>query len=309
MGENFPVGGDMCVAPQQSLLEGFSRDPHTVRAAISDRCDIREIRASMAQMGYSRVGECPDFFLHDELARQIGEGSLILAQASEHSGSTVAIADEVESAMNQAQEAPPWTLSKFIRWQFEHRVYGSNKTLTSYKDAWVLFHARTIRNAAQSAGIPTLLLAGTCWIEVGGDPTFVDTIAFGVRAFDHLGDPLLKPLTITKEPQLTSVGDVSIQLRRAAETLGLNPGTMSISQQSRLKASLDGDVYNISIVARHLAQLAAIDNLPKNTDDYIRVVGARYNRGPHLSLEAIRKNTSYGDAILKRRAHLEALLR
>lgn len=42
--------------------------------------------------------------------------------------------------------------------------------------------------------------------------------------------------------------------------------------------------------------------------EHVRIVGARYNRGLGLSLEAIRKNTSYGDFIVKRWAYFAGLL-
>jgi hypothetical protein len=38
---------------------------------------------------------------------------------------------------------------------------------------------------------------------------------------------------------------------------------------------------------------------PQLAMDEVRIVGARYNRGIGLSLDEIRKNTSYGDFIVK----------
>ena len=52
-----------------------------------------------------------------------------------------------------------------------------------------------------------------------------------------------------------------------------------------------------------LRQLAVHDgfqaSLPNPSMEEVRVIGARYNRGMGLALEQIKKNTSYGDFIVK----------
>ena len=102
---------------------------------------------------------------------------------------------------------------------------------------------------------------------------------------------------------MTSFGPVSIQLRTAAETLGIDPQKLTVAQLRGLALCLGKDVFNIAVVARHLRQLLDLDGLqahpPSLTDDAIRVVGARYNRGRGLSLAEIRKNTSYGDFLVR----------
>ena len=73
------------------------------------------------------------------------------------------------------------------------------------------------------------------------------------------------------------------------------------------------DVFNIEIAARHLRQLIDHDGLQKEssflTMDDVRIVGARYNRGIGLSLEEIKKNTSYGDFIVRFWSRFKGLLR
>ena len=72
---------------------------------------------------------------------------------------------------------------------------------------------------------------------------------------------------------------------------------------------LRNDQANLAIVARHLRQLADIDFAGKKIgDEEMRIIGARYNRGPDLALDKIKKDTSYGNAILKRRDKLNSLL-
>jgi hypothetical protein len=78
---------------------------------------------------------------------------------------------------------------------------------------------------------------------------------------------------------------------------------MSHAQLSNLADCLQKDVFNIALVARHLRMLIDHDGLqtkpPAMSMDQVRIAGARYNRGIGLTLEQIRKNTSYGDFIVK----------
>lgn len=87
---------------------------------------------------------------------------------------------------------------------------------------------------------------------------------------------------------------------------------MDVSQLRELANCLQHDVFNIQLVAKHLYQLAEKDNfqssLPHLTKEQIRIVGARYNRGISLALEEIKKDTSYGDFIVKNWLHFSALL-
>jgi len=104
------------------------------------------------------------------------------------------------------------------------------------------------------------------------------------------------------------MGDVSIQLRRAAEAAGLDFNQLDKKQRDELVACLSDEDVNIAFVARHLAQLKQIDKQCFTEDETLRILGARYNRGPHWSLDQIRANTSYGDMIVKKKAELKAML-
>lgn len=185
---------------------------------------------------------------------------------------------------------------------------GDKHVLRNYKNAWVKHHAPTIKRQASIYNISVLLLAGVCWIEVGGDPDWIDSVAYPIRAFGHMADPYLEPLTITKKPELTSMGDVSIQLRRAAEAVGWDISTLTSQQKNELIDCLSDEDVNIAFVAKHLAQLKEVDKVCFTENEAIRILGARYNRGPHLSLAQIKLNTSYGDLILKKKHDLRQLL-
>jgi hypothetical protein len=208
---------------------------------------------------------------------------------------------------------PSWTLADLAIWQLVPRQFGGGiPYIQRYKDAWIRHHRLRITASATGLQLPPPLLAGVCWIEVGGDPTFIDGIAYAVRAFDWSGPEWTDRTTITRRPERTSFGAVSMQLRTAAETLGMNAATTTREQYDRLAALLSQDDRNIAVVARHLRDLAERDgfaaDLPNLSHDQIKVVGARYNRGTGLSLAQIRQNTSYGNFIVRHWARFERLL-
>ena len=119
-------------------------------------------------------------------------------------------------------------------------------------------------------------------------PDFMDSTAFNVRAFEnnYMFGWLLPP-------EKTSFGWVSVQLRTAARTLGLDPSTMSQDQFRELSLCLERDSYNIDLAARHLRQLADHDGYQTVGLEEVRVIGARYNRGMDISMQAVMRDTSY----------------
>ena len=56
---------------------------------------------------------------------------------------------------------------------------------------------------------------------------------------------------LTHTPGRTSFGAVSVQLRTAAQTLGMNPATTTQEQLRTLAHCLEQDVFNIDLVGRH----------------------------------------------------------
>lgn len=211
--------------------------------------------------------------------------------------------------------SPTWGVIDLFWWKVvPEDLGGGTAFLQRFKDGWVRHNRFTILGVAKAAKLPPQLVAGTAWIEAGGDPTFIDRLAFEVRSFDWSGpDWVDEHLTITKEPSMTSFGAVSMQLRTAARTMGLDIQSMTDEDVRGLAGCLEKDSFNLRLVAKHLSDLARHD-FPKAdtenlTPEQIKVIGARYNRGIGLSLESIKKNTSYGDFILKIWPRLTALLK
>lgn len=217
-----------------------------------------------------------------------------------------------EFACNTQNTSPVWGVLDLFRWKLVPERFGGGKDyIQRFKDAWVQHNKHAIQGAAGTNRLPVELLAGVCWIEVGGDPNFIDRVAFEVRSFDWSGPPIVdRCLTMTRIPTKTSFGAVSIQLRTAAQTFGLNPDSMTHTQLRNLANCLQRDAYNINTVAHHLRQLADHDKFSSPlTLEQVRVVGARYNRGIGLTLDKIKQNTSYGDFIVNNWSRFSRLVR
>ena len=97
-------------------------------------------------------------------------------------------------------------------------------------------------------------------------------------------------------------------------TLGLDPGKLTGGQLRGLSNCLENDAFDIGLVARHLRQIIDHDKLqtarPALNMDAVRVAGEGYDRGLGLGLglDSIRKNTSYGNFVVKLWPRLSALL-
>ena len=103
-------------------------------------------------------------------------------------------------------------------------------------------------------------------------------------------------MTITKNPDLTSFGNTSIQVRRALEMLGYDSST---NKRNDVIKSLKDPIQNIYLAACHLNVLRNIDYKEKSaaelSDDEIKIIASRYNIGPQYAKEAI--TTAYGEVI------------
>jgi hypothetical protein len=206
-----------------------------------------------------------------------------------------------------------WTTANLFEWQWGKEIYGSNKYLFERKTAFVEHYSNVLHSVADKYDIPVFLIAGVSFAEYGGDPMWIDEVAYPVRSFDWSGpDWIDENLTMTKHPGLTSFGNVSIQVRRAVETLNYDSKNLSSGQKAEVVDSLRDPIQNLYIAAKHLAELKEIDFSGKSanemTEEDIKVVATRYNRGPDLSLEAIQENLSYGNSLYNHRAEIEGAL-
>jgi len=190
-----------------------------------------------------------------------------------------------------------WTTEELSKWLSDG---VSDRYIFDFKRQWVRGYRAAIREASDQFDIPQELLAGVAFIEVGGDPLELDSIAYSLRG--------------PKKRDKTSFGDMSIQFRRGVETLGYDASReITESQRRMVVSSLKNPQIGIFVAAKHLSYLRDIDfsgvSAPEMTKDQIEIVGSRYNRGPDISINDLKKNLSYGKAITKRWKELKNLIR
>ena len=218
---------------------------------------------------------------------------------------TAAAQPQVDSTVKE------WTTADLIRWRTPR--LGDSQYIHAFKAQWVRGYREVLKAAARRFDLPDLLMGGVAYAEVGGDPLWIDGVAYAIRRFDHLADPVLESWTLTTPPARTSFGNISTQVRRAAEALEYDPGHLTGEQNSQIVSSLQNSRENIFIAAKHLADLRDVDFPSKGaasmTPDDVQVTATRFNRGPDLSLDSIRRNTSYGRSIMRRATQILECLR
>ncbi|QXN65315.1 MULTISPECIES: hypothetical protein [Serratia] len=189
----------------------------------------------------------------------------------------------------------------------------------AYKDAYVQYNRRLIIESANAFGIPPELLGGVAWIEAGGKPEEYKPLTMIWREqFSFMKN--------VKPADHTSVGSVAMQIRVAATTLGLDPGTLTTRDQLELATCLLEDEFNLRLVAQHLRDLILYDYPDAATlhptDIQYRMAGIRYNRGIERQRDDfirwmngnLQKGDpnwpyiSYGERLLSIRPHIKRLL-
>ncbi|WP_354644067.1 hypothetical protein [Kitasatospora camelliae] len=180
---------------------------------------------------------------------------------------------------------------------------GNNYWLPSDSDdsrrRWIAANRPLLRAAAAESGLPVDMLAGIAWQEVEGDPAVVDDIAYHVR---RLGSDAAA--------DKTSVGPLSIQVRRAAEVLGYDPAHLTEAQRHEVVSAAREPGQNIFITARYLAQLKAESGFAavepgRMTEDQYQELAARYNGGPYWESEHAQ---AYGRSFRERRTLVKEAL-
>lgn len=188
-----------------------------------------------------------------------------------------------------------WSWGDIYNWKFEE----GNEFLSQEKEKFVYTYRDVIKDAANKYDVPEFLLAGVAFMEYGGDPYVFDDGGYVLRRyFNDIVGIEYNSISLTRNAYLTSFGNVSIQVRRIAECLGMDVNDMTESQKSEIIQMAREPVTNIYIVAKHLSDLKNIDypNIPAEsmTEEQITVTSTRYNRGPDLTIEEIKENTKYG---------------
>ena len=143
---------------------------------------------------------------------------------------------------------------------------------------YIFTNKHLLRNAARDSGLPPEMVAGIAWKEVEGDPSWTDDAFPWAR----------RNLPFTGDQDMTSLGPMSIQVRRAAEVLGYDPENLSDQQRDEVTGALKDPAQNVYIASEYLAQLKAESELRRRRarkDDPGADAGARraLQRRPLLS--------------------------
>lgn len=156
---------------------------------------------------------------------------------------------------------------------------GNNYWLPSDDDEnrkeYIAANKEIIKAAAEETGLPPEMIAGIAWQEVEGMPGVVDDLSHPARELYPLDKPADE----------TSMGPMSIQVRRAAEVLGYDPANLTDAQRDTVIEALKDPAQNIFIASEYLAQLKAesgFADVPpeKMTREQMQELAARYNGGP-----------------------------
>ncbi|MDB5439974.1 MAG: hypothetical protein JWM33_2401 [Caulobacteraceae bacterium] len=185
-----------------------------------------------------------------------------------------------------------WSAAEALKWK-------AGGDLFKFKDQWVSGHRDAILAAADRFDLPPSLVGGVAYTEVGGDPPVWDDIGY---AFNLLRG---------KPRNQTSFGDLSLQIRRASQSLGYG-ASPSADQAHAIMAASEDPTLNIFMAAKHLSDLRDIDFPEASgsamTKDQLEITASRYNRGPQPSQQDIAKYGSYGRSITKRQGRIASLL-
>lgn len=162
---------------------------------------------------------------------------------------------------------------------------GNHYWLRSESDddrfAYISANKQLIVAAAEHCGLAPEMLAGIAWQEIGGAPRVADDVAYEVR----------KVLPGTDDPDKTSMGPLAVQVRRAAEVLGYDPGNLAGEQRRAVVEAVREPRQNIFVAAAYLAHEKAASeyaDVPSErmTRAQMQDLAARYNGGPYYRVEA-----------------------
>ncbi len=213
-----------------------------------------------------------------------------------------------------------WDHKEWIPYLFK-RLSKQNCDISVDKSQYVVGISNIIKKASKFYDIPAVMIAGVAYNEFGGDPLFVDDVKY--KFFKVLSDTLKKRYITTGDRRFliagedfnniaitTSFGNISMQIRRASETMGYDE-TLTKSEEELLISLLKDEKTAIFLVAAHLKDLMQIDFPNINSDDLtieeMSIVVGRYQQGPDVSKEKAR-TSGYANDFLYHYDKLQELL-
>ncbi|MCK2242995.1 MULTISPECIES: hypothetical protein [unclassified Crossiella] len=150
---------------------------------------------------------------------------------------------------------------------------------TRFRARWLRENREIIEVAAKDNDLPPEVLAGVAYQEVGEKPMVLDDLVDWLRR--NVPQRLL-PGRAAGNPDYTSYGPMAIQVRRGAEALGYDPGTLGAGQRREIIATLKEPRQGIYVAAIHLAGLRREAGFAGElTEEQGAELTARYNGGPY----------------------------
>ncbi|WP_217208218.1 hypothetical protein [Streptomyces sp. AC550_RSS872] len=288
-----------------NATQGHYGDAEQVESAAREDC-VHEIRAALRSLPDFRGGDSayPALLVGavDALSREVSDAGRDPDTQLPGTGT------KVDSIPGVSGDTPVSPSLRRIRDRLaglpgaqDHYLY-----LPSDDDAgrrrYISGNKALINDAAHSSGLPPEMVAGIAWMEVEGDPSWIDEAAYGVR----------RHLPGTGEADQTSMGPIAIQVRRSAEVLGYDPQNLTDAQREEVVNASRDPGQNIYIAAEYLAQLKAesefADVPPERmTREQMRELAARYNGGPYYrSDDAQRYGLGFDDSVEDAKRALES---
>lgn len=177
--------------------------------------------------------------------------------------------------------------------------------VTALKDA--------ISTVSKTYDLLPVMLGYVAYREYGGDHMWQDYVAHRIRSISESVPFGLSNYTTsyTGVSENTSFGNISMQLRRAAESLDYY-GEIEQAMEKELIKLLNDEKTAIILVARHLEDLKNYDfknvSINKLTDDEIAIVVGRCNMGYSPSKETV-LNGAYAKDFLQNKTKIESYLK
>ena len=229
---------------------------------------------------------------YDELCRFSGLSSILSGFISVADQFYTDLLKEIEKLKRESKdidikEYDEWTNGDAVIYFFDKYLLKSSQKIEAHKKKYVVALSEALKDLEWNYDIPAVMLAGIAYMEFGGDPPIQDYVAHCLRTVIS-NDPTGLLSSKSTPSYLTSFGNISMQLRRAAELLD-DYGKLDYDLEKELINVLNNDKTALILVARHLVDLKNIDFSNKKGTDLIyeemAVVVGRYNVGPNVSKE------------------------
>ncbi|MCX4026932.1 PAAR domain-containing protein [Endozoicomonas sp. SM1973] len=190
----------------------------------------------------------------------------------------------------------------------------AQSNLAQFKNTWVKDNKTGITLSARRHNIMPEVIAGIAWSEAGGDAGLLNIVGHEVRSMTEW-------LEITRAPEKTSFGDVEIQIRRVAETGGVDKKLTYCNRVDVINL-LKNEQVNIAVVTKYLADMLSQIYPGYTKSDFdrykIELSGYLYNMGyPHkllgrnANLDIIRQRgiSNYGHDLYRKIDKMRELLK